>query len=81
MQISLFTTAGCHLCEQAYDLLQRVSTDYPFEIVSVEIGDDDSLLEQYGLTIPVVQFEDGDEINWPFDASTLKQYISRKINN
>lgn len=81
MQVSLFTTAGCHLCEQAYALLKQVSTAYPLEIVCVEIGDDDKLLEQYGLRIPVVQTVAGSELNWPFTELELNQFISNKINH
>lgn len=81
MQVSLFTTAGCHLCEQAYVLLQQVSVTYPLDIVCVEIGDDDKLLEQYGLRIPVVQTVAGSELNWPFTVLELKQFIINKINH
>lgn len=81
MRISLFTTAGCHLCEQAFELLQRVSTIYSLDIVAVEIGDDDKLVQQYGIRIPVLQFEDGEELNWPFDEAVITQAIVNRINN
>lgn len=81
MRIALFTTAGCHLCEQAFELLQRVSTIYSLDIVAVEIGDDDKLVEQYGIRIPVLQFEDGEELNWPFDEAVITQAIVNRINN
>ncbi len=79
MRISLFTTAGCHLCEQAFELLQLVSTSYSLDIVAVEIGDDDKLVEQYGIRIPVLQFEDGEELNWPFDEAIIRQAIANRI--
>ncbi len=81
MRIALFTTAGCHLCEQAFELLKRVSAIYSLDIVAVEIGDDDKLVEQYGLRIPVLQFEDGEELNWPFDEAVITQAIVNRINN
>ncbi|WP_438970207.1 glutaredoxin family protein [Methylophaga sp.] len=81
MQVLLFTTAGCHLCEQALDLLHSVRADHSFEVIEKEIGDDDSLIELYGVRIPVVQFEDGEEINWPFDEALLRQSIANKINH
>jgi len=80
MPVTLFTTAGCHLCELAYDLLLKVSADLSVEINPVEIGDDDDLVERYGVTIPVVQLDNGEELNWPFDEFELKQFISNKIN-
>jgi len=79
MQLSFFTTAGCHLCEQAAALLQHVAADTPLDIIAVEIGDDEALVERYGIRIPVVQFEDGEELNWPFDELTIRQSILSKI--
>ncbi|MBE0440229.1 MAG: glutaredoxin family protein [Gammaproteobacteria bacterium] len=69
--VILYTTAGCHLCELADAILQSISTNNPLAITHVEIGDDDSLTERYGITIPVVQFEDGSELNWPFTETEL----------
>ncbi|MCX4187234.1 glutaredoxin family protein [Methylophaga sp. OBS4] len=77
MQLILFTTAGCHLCELAFELLQDVGQSQPIDIKTVEIGDDDDLVAQYGVLIPVVRFPDGDELNWPFSD----QDIVIKINN
>jgi len=76
MQVLLFTTAGCHLCEQAYQLLQTVAADTDLEIHQVEIGDDDQLVASYGVRIPVVQRKDGHELNWPFDETDIRQLIS-----
>lgn len=81
MQLSLFTTAGCHLCEQAAALLTPITEDVPLDITAVEIGDDETLVARYGIRIPVVQFEDGEELDWPFDEHTLRQTIASKIKS
>ncbi|PHS25567.1 MAG: thioredoxin family protein [Methylophaga sp.] len=70
--ITLFTTVGCHLCEQAEAILNAIDA----QIVSIEIGDDDDLVAHYGTSIPVLKFADNSELNWPFE---LKE-IERKIN-
>lgn len=70
--VTLYTTAGCHLCELADDILQVVSQHHPLAVNHVEIGDDDALTARYGITIPVVQFEDKSELNWPFTESDIK---------
>jgi len=81
MQLSLFTTAGCHLCEQAAELLLPIAEDFPVNVTAIEIGDDDALVERYGIRIPVIKFEDGEELDWPFDEHTIRQYIVSKINH
>lgn len=77
MQVTLYTTLGCHLCEQAEALLATVKQTHPMlTIFSQEIGDDDELVARYGIRIPVVARADGEEIGWPFDLQQLENFIS-----
>lgn len=77
MQIILFTTEGCHLCEQAHELLLNIADQQPLDIILREIGDDDDLVARYGIRIPVVQFADQQELDWPFNQSDLEAIIFR----
>ncbi len=73
----LYTTVGCHLCEQAAALLHRARSEgFAFEVCEVEISDSESLMEAYGVRIPVVRF-DGDEreLGWPFEYQDLIDLI------
>ena len=65
--ITLLTTAGCHLCEQAEAILNTLNVD----INKIEIGDDDDLVERYGTRIPVLKFADNSTLNWPFDRPDI----------
>lgn len=68
----LYTTGGCHLCEQATALLQEAGAPAK----PIEIAGDDDLLERYGLRIPVVRCpETGKELAWPFDAGMLAHWL------
>jgi glutaredoxin len=69
--IHLYTTAGCHLCELAQDML----IDLDCHIRYVEIGDDDDLVSQYGVRIPVLKFTDNSEFDWPFNQQDIKAKI------
>jgi len=61
---------GCHLCEQAKELIARSSTTrIPLE--ECEIADDETLLADYGTRIPVLRTSDGRELDWPFDEQTF----------
>lgn len=70
--ITLYSTSGCHLCEQAYQLLTQVNIADPITIV--DIAFDDELFSRYGVTIPVVACQ-GVELNWPFDFNELTQWL------
>ncbi len=73
----LYSTEGCHLCEDAEALLYAAQAQYsPLRWTVVDIADDDALFEQYGWLIPVLQAEGGtDELRWPFDKPALDGYL------
>lgn len=65
----LYSTSGCHLCEEAQRL---VYTTLGFPVEEVDIADDERLLERYGIRIPVLTRTDtGAEIGWPFGAEEV----------
>lgn len=72
MNIKLYGTAYCHLCDEAEAILREsgIAADY------VDIADDDELLEKYGIRIPVLKRVDtGAELGWPFDASAISLFL------
>jgi len=71
-QLVLYTTAGCHLCEHAEAILEAAACDYS----PVEIADDLSLMERYGVRIPIVRDEKGRELGWPFDGTQLASFLA-----
>ena len=73
--LAIYTTAGCHLCELAEAMLNKLSLSHNVTVIPIEIGDDDELVARYGIRIPVVRFSDNTELNWPFE----QQDIERKI--
>ncbi len=73
-KLVLYGTLGCHLCEQAEKLIQRV-TDAVVSVV--EIADDPQLLERYAVRIPVLQrLDTGEELGWPFDAAAIRHWLA-----
>ncbi len=65
----LYGTAGCHLCEQAAALL----TGAGIAFVAIDIADDEALLSEMALTIPVVRTPSDHTRCWPFTAADLAQ--------
>ena len=77
LTLFLYTTAGCHLCEQAEQIISETLNPEFFEIIKVDIADDDLLIEKYGVRIPVIGREDsGEELGWPFDHHGLVAFLS-----
>jgi hypothetical protein len=50
---------GCHLCEAALEVIERVRKEIPFALEVVDIAGDADLEARYRASIPVVEI-DGD---------------------
>ena len=73
----LYTTAGCHLCEQAAAMLAELEAQGQVRIEAVDIANDEQLVERYGIRIPVVKDVERDqEIGWPFAMGDLLRLIA-----
>ncbi len=75
MQIQLYTTAGCHLCENvevmlSYLLRYATQQDLVFEVVKVDIANSDALLSRFAEEIPVLEIQ-GKFLKWPFQFTEL----------
>ena len=74
-QLTLYSTTHCHLCELAYLLLMPLANN--FKLTVIDIVDDEALLIQYGLRIPVLlRDESKTELNWPFNLSDIVKFLS-----
>lgn len=72
----LYSTSHCHLCELAQAMLSELNLD---SVKSIEITDDDQLLHEYGLRIPVIKHLDTNaELDWPFSLNDIKQFLHAK---
>ncbi|MRI34155.1 glutaredoxin family protein [Endozoicomonas sp. OPT23] len=83
ISFSFYTTAGCHLCDDAESLL-KVLGQHPqlanqFQYHPVEISDTDELIEAYGVRIPVLANRQGEELGWPFSIEELGQWLLDQI--
>lgn len=74
--VTLYSRPGCHLCDDARAVLERVRADTPFSLEERDIEADDELLRAYLERIPVVAV-DGAEIAELFlDERTLRATLS-----
>jgi hypothetical protein len=71
-KLLLIGTEACHLCEEAEMLLQQAGLSFS----SIDIIDDDSLQQQYGLLIPVLLHDASQKtLNWPFNLEQLNDFL------
>lgn len=75
-ELVLYSTLGCHLCEQAQALIANVKpTAYNVQVV--DIVDDDQLYARYRTRIPVLRHGQR-ELAWPFTQQQLQQWLQQE---
>ena len=75
--ITLYGRPGCHLCDDAVAVLERIRADVPFDLESVNIEEDDALLREYLERIPVIAV-DGEEVyDYYVDEADLRARLAR----
>ena len=52
---TLYTRAGCHLCEDALALLRALQRTHPHSLAVLDVDDDPALAARYGDAVPVVE--------------------------
>ncbi len=75
----LYSTSACHLCETAHALISPFLAQLEIDIKEVDISESDSLIERYGIRIPVLKFADaadGKELDWPFNAEEFMLFAA-----
>jgi glutaredoxin len=71
-RITLYTRPGCHLCDDARVVVERVCADLGESYDEVDITTDDDLADRFGEDIPVT-FVDGKQHDfWRVDENRLR---------
>ena len=72
----LYHTDGCHLCEQAEQLITDVLNDTS-ELLLIDIMTDEQLIAEYQITIPVLKSEKGEKLYWPFTLHSVREFLAQ----
>ena len=72
-EITLYHAQGCHLCEKARDVLDRVGVAYE----SIDITGDVRLEERYREWLPVVEIDGARAFVYYVDEAALRRKLSQ----
>ena len=71
----LLGTSGCHLCDNAQQLIKRLQAVQPLSYQNVDIADfDEALMLTFATSIPVLLTVDK-HLDWPFSVLDLQQLL------
>jgi glutaredoxin len=74
--ITLLGRPGCHLCDEARAVLQRVRSEWPFVLEEVDIEADDELLRAHLERIPVVALDGRELYHFHVDEGDLRERLA-----
>ena len=79
VEVVLYTREGCHLCDDARVVLERVRADEPFRLVERDIESDDALHRAYLERIPVVEVAGEEAFQFFVDERELRVRLARVL--
>jgi hypothetical protein len=77
VQIDLYSRPGCHLCDVAKEVIERVRLRYNFGLRVINIDEDPRLAEAYGTLIPVVFINSTKAFKYHVDEAELEKRVRR----
>jgi glutaredoxin len=73
--VTLYGRPGCHLCDDARAVLERVRSGTPFALEEVDIEADDALMRRYLERIPVVALDGEELFDFVVDEAALRDRL------
>lgn len=74
--VRFYTTSGCHLCDEAWALLEPVARRRGLSVECIDIMDDPQAERAYAESIPVIECHPhANPLCWPFDTADLYRYL------
>lgn len=77
VRVTLYTRAGCHLCDVAKEVLESVRADRPFELDVVDIDGDPALVARYTHEVPVILVDGRKAFKYRVEPEALRASLAR----
>lgn len=75
-RVTLYAKPGCHLCDDARQVIERVCADLDTSYVEIDITTDDDLMHRYGEQIPVTLVDGAQHDFWRVDEQRLRRALA-----
>lgn len=78
IQLTLYSRAGCHLCDEMRAVVEAVGRDVRFDLTVVDVDGDPRLLRAYGDEVPVLAVNGVKAFAARVDAPALRARLARE---
>jgi hypothetical protein len=79
--VTLYGKPGCHLCDEAREVIERVRADHPFDLREVDVSLDPELFREYGERIPVLELDGEELFEFHVEEAALVERVDRVDNS
>lgn len=76
--VEIYSKPGCHLCEEAKELLVQTKKEFDMEIKEINIEGDPDLFREYRYDIPVIRINGRKAFKHKIDAAQLKTRLKNE---
>jgi glutaredoxin len=74
-EVVMYTRQGCHLCEDAWALLEAAAIRHRLSLTKVDVDGDPALVEAHGEWVPVVQIDGRVRFRGVVNAALLERVL------
>ena len=75
--MTLYGKPGCHLCDDAREVVERVRAKHPFDLREVDVSLDPGLNREYGERIPVLAVNGEELFDFFVEEAVLVERLCR----
>ena len=75
--MTLYGKPGCHLCDEAREVVERVRAEHPFDLREVDVSLDPGLNREYGERIPVLSLNGEELFDFFVEEAVLVERLCR----
>ena len=75
-RLVLYGRAGCHLCDEARDVVAAVAAEAAVGWAEIDVADDAELAERYAELVPVVTVDGVQQGYWRIDPARLRRALA-----
>ncbi|MEN9381011.1 MAG: hypothetical protein RIR99_845 [Actinomycetota bacterium] len=75
--VTIYSRKGCHLCEDAHQLLASVQEELAFEIDLIDIDGDAELIKLYSDQVPVIHIDGAHHDFYKVDLERFRSSLEK----
>jgi glutaredoxin len=76
-QVTLVTRAGCHLCDEAEQVLRRMHGELGFDYREVDVDSAPALQAEFSDLVPVILLDGREHGYWRVEEARLRRALGR----